>query len=99
MILTCVIILRFITPTRLRYFLVNFNVTSFPTGKASVISFVMRSISKLCGIFVHNVLKSKLSRCDALRTILTLGAHAQRGLRYLVCECVCVCVCVCVCPV
>ena len=23
---------------------------------------------------------------------LTLGAHAQRGLRYLVCVCVCVCV-------
>ena len=26
---------------------------------------------------------------------LTLGAHAQRGLRYLVCVCVCVCLCVC----
>ena len=25
---------------------------------------------------------------------LTLGAHAQRGLRYLVCVSVCVCVCV-----
>ena len=24
--------------------------------------------------------------------LLTLGAHAQRGLRYLVCVCVCVCV-------
>ena len=29
--------------------------------------------------------------------LLTLGAHAQRGLRYLVCVCVCVSVCVCVC--
>ena len=28
------------------------------------------------------------------KKILTLGAHAQRGLRYLVCVCVCVCVCV-----
>ena len=27
--------------------------------------------------------------------LLTLGAHAQRGLRYLVCPSVCVCVCVC----
>jgi len=26
---------------------------------------------------------------------LTLGAHAQRGLLYLVCVSVCVCVCVC----
>ena len=26
--------------------------------------------------------------------LLTLGAHAQRGLQYLVCVCVCVCVCV-----
>ena len=25
--------------------------------------------------------------------LLTLGAHAQRGLRYLLCVCVCVCVC------
>ena len=31
------------------------------------------------------------------RVLLTLGAHAQRGLRYLVCVSVCVCVCVCVC--
>ena len=30
------------------------------------------------------------------RLLLTLGAHAQRGLRYLVCVSVCVCVCVCV---
>ena len=28
--------------------------------------------------------------------LLTLGAHAQRGLLYLVCLSVCVCVCVCV---
>ena len=28
-------------------------------------------------------------------SLLTLGAHAQRGLRYLVCPSVCVCVCVC----
>ena len=28
--------------------------------------------------------------------LLTLGAHAQRGLQYLVCPSVCVCVCVCV---
>ena len=28
------------------------------------------------------------------RALLTLGAHAQRGLRYLVCVCVCVFVCV-----
>ena len=27
---------------------------------------------------------------------LTLGAHAQRGLQYLVCVSVCLCVCVCV---
>ena len=26
--------------------------------------------------------------------LLTLGAHAQQGLQYLVCVCVCVCVCV-----
>ena len=31
-----------------------------------------------------------------LLALLTLGAHAQRGLRYLVCVSVCVCVCVCV---
>ena len=30
-------------------------------------------------------------------TSLTLGAHAQRGLQYLVCVSVCVSVCVCVC--
>ena len=29
--------------------------------------------------------------------LLTLGAHAQRGLRYLVCVSVCLCVCLCVC--
>ena len=29
--------------------------------------------------------------------LLTLGAHAQRELLYLVCVSVCVCVCVCVC--
>ena len=29
----------------------------------------------------------------SLLTLLTLGAHAQRGLRYLVCPSVCVCVC------
>ena len=29
--------------------------------------------------------------------LLTLGTHAQRGLRYLVCVSVCVCVCVRVC--
>ena len=34
-------------------------------------------------------------RFDEVRTLLTLGAHAQRGLP--VCLCVCVCVCVCVC--
>ena len=28
--------------------------------------------------------------------VLTLGAHAQRGLRYLLCVSVCLCVCVCV---
>ena len=27
-------------------------------------------------------------------SLLTLGAHAQRGLQYSVCLCVCVCVCV-----
>ena len=31
------------------------------------------------------------------RSLLTLGARAQRGLLYLVCLSVCVCVCVCVC--
>ena len=31
-----------------------------------------------------------------LSLLLTLGAHAQRGLQYSVCLCVCVCVCVCV---
>ena len=31
------------------------------------------------------------------KKLLTLGAHAQRGLLYLVCVSVCVCVCVCVC--
>ena len=35
-----------------------------------MISFVMRSLSKLCGIFVYNVLMSKLSRCDALHTLV-----------------------------
>ena len=29
--------------------------------------------------------------------LLTLGAHVQRGLQYLVCVCVCVCMCVCMC--
>ena len=29
------------------------------------------------------------------KMFLTLGAHAQRGLRYLYSVCVCVCVCVC----
>ena len=33
---------------------------------------------------------------EVVRKSLTLGAHAQRGLRYLVCVSVCVCVCVCV---
>ena len=28
-----------------------------------------------------------------ISTVTTLGTHAQRGLRYLVCVCVCVCVC------
>ena len=32
--------------------------------------------------------------CATIQIYLTLGAHAQRGLRYLSCVCVCVCVCV-----
>jgi len=32
-----------------------------------------------------------------LEGVFILGAHAQRGLLYLVCVSVCVCVCVCVC--
>ena len=32
-----------------------------------------------------------------LSLLLTLGAHAQRGLRYLLCVSLCLCVCVCVC--
>ena len=31
-------------------------------------------------------------------TLLTLGAHAQRGLLYLLCVSVCMCVCVCLPP-
>jgi len=33
----------------------------------------------------------------AFSVLLTLGAHAQRGLLYLVCVSVCVCVCLSVC--
>ena len=32
-----------------------------------------------------------------VQELLTLGAHAQRGLQYFVCLCVCLCVCVSVC--
>ena len=32
-----------------------------------------------------------------MNTLLTLGAHAQQGLQYLVCVSVCLCVSVCVC--
>lgn len=32
--------------------------------------------------------------CCATACLLTLGAHAQRGLQYLVCMSVCVCLCV-----
>ena len=37
-----------------------------------------------------------LNFCDSFgqQNLLTLGAHAQRGLQYLVCVSVCVCVCV-----
>ena len=46
---------------------------------------------------VHNILKASLLQCFCLLcsavSLLTLGAHAQRGLQYLVCVCVCLCVC------
>ena len=37
------------------------------------------------------------TQTDQLAVLLTLGAHAQRGLQYLVCVSVCVCVCLSVC--
>ena len=40
------------------------------------------------------ILRGADARARSLRQLLTLGAHAQRGL---VCLSVCVCVCVCVC--
>ena len=55
MIRSCVIILRFITPSHLHYFLVNFNVTTciaFLLEKASLISFAMRSLSNLWNFYV-----------------------------------------------
>ena len=33
------------------------------------------------------------AEADGTAGEVTLGAHAQRGLQYLVCVCVCVCVC------
>ena len=49
--------------------------------KASVISFDMCSLSKLSGIIVYNVLKSKPSRCDALRN---LGEEFKISAEFLI---------------
>ena len=40
----------------------------------------------------HTTYNNKLMIIQNLDQLLTLGAHAQRGLQYLVCVCVCVCV-------
>ena len=42
-------------------------------------------------------LNSRLCENPGMQYLLTLGAHAQRGLQYLVCVSVCVSVCLCVC--
>ena len=41
-----------------------------------------------------NFVSANLSLYFVVMSLLTLGAHAQRGLRYFVCVSVCVCVCV-----
>ena len=43
-----------------------------------------------CSIYHHSTI-------GMLIIILTLGAHAQRGLQYIVVLCVCLYVCLCVC--
>ena len=48
--------------------------------------------------FQHSLTAAAYIPCAILdMVLLTLGAHAQRGLQYSVCLCVCVCVCVCAC--
>ena len=41
-------------------------------------------------ICLTTLMMTKKSQWMNLDSLLTLGAHAQRGLRYLVCVCVCV---------
>ena len=49
---------------------------------------------KYVNIPVFNTASLMESCVIYIYTFLTLGAHAQQGLQYLVCVCMCVCVCV-----
>ena len=42
---------------------------------------------------LHSVISNRDINLSARRLLLTLGAHAQRGLQYLVCVSVCLFVC------
>ena len=67
MILTCIIILRFITPSHLCYFLIDFDVTSFPAGIINYFCHALVTMRVLpMWYFLCNVL---ILRCDALRTL------------------------------
>ena len=51
----------------------------------------------LCHLVLYTHMSYSYSSTSYLeQSLLTLDAHAQRGLRYLVCVSVCVCLCVCV---
>ena len=72
----------------------------FSSGEDKIEDILAIKVCQMCILLYHKCLQlqpSKLIYRINRNGLLTLGAHAQRGLLYLVCVSVCLSVCVCVC--